>query len=40
MSTILSVKMHPSDRAYEAMAHAAIHKVIRRMPRYDHEETC
>jgi hypothetical protein len=28
-----------SERAVEAVAHAAIHKVIRRMPRYDHEET-
>ena len=30
--------LHPSERAYEAMAQAAIHKLIRRMPRYDHEE--
>lgn len=30
--------LHPSDRAYEAMAQAAIHKVVRSMPRYDHEE--
>ena len=27
-----------SDRAYEAMAHAAVNKVIRHTPRYDHEE--
>ena len=31
--------LHPSDRAYEAMAHAAVNKVIRHTPRYDHEET-
>ena len=30
--------LHPSDRAYEAMAHAAVHKLVRFMPRYDHEE--
>ena len=30
--------LHPSDRAYKAMAQAAIHKVVRSMPRYDHEE--
>ena len=30
--------LHPSERAYEAMAQAAAHKLIRRMPRYDHEE--
>ena len=30
--------LHPSEKAYEAMAQAAIHKLIRRMPRYDHEE--
>ncbi len=30
--------LHPSLRAYEAMAHAAAHKLIRSMPRYDHEE--
>jgi hypothetical protein len=30
--------LHPSERAYEAMAHAAIHKLVRAMPRYDHEE--
>jgi len=30
--------LHPSERAYEAMAHAAIHKLVRRMPRIDHEE--
>jgi len=30
--------LHPSELAYEAMAHAAVHKLIRRMPRYDHEE--
>ena len=30
--------LHPSERAYEAMAHAAMHKLIRYMPRYDHEE--
>lgn len=24
--------------AYEAMTQAAIHKLVRRMPRYDHEE--
>ena len=28
----------PSDRAYEAMAQAAIHKLVRFTPRYDHEE--
>ena len=31
--------LHPSDRAYEVMAQTAIHKLIRRMPRYDHEES-
>lgn len=31
--------LHPSDRAYEAMAQAAIHKLIRHMPRYEHEES-
>ena len=31
--------LHPSERAYEAMAHAAIHKLIRYMPQYDHEES-
>ena len=31
--------LHPSERAYEAMAHAAIHKLVRSMPRYDHEES-
>ena len=30
--------LHPSERAYEAMAQAAINKLVRRMPRYDHEE--
>ena len=30
--------LHPSERAYEAMAQAAAHKLIRSMPRYDHEE--
>ena len=30
--------LHPSERAYEAMAQAAVHKLIRHMPRYDHEE--
>lgn len=30
--------LHPSERAYEAMAQAAAHKLIRYMPRYDHEE--
>jgi len=30
--------LHPSERAYEAMAHAASHKLIRYTPRYDHEE--
>jgi hypothetical protein len=30
--------LHPSERAYEAMAQAAIHKLVRTMPRYDHEE--
>ena len=30
--------LHPSERAYEAMAHEAVHRLIRRMPRYDHEE--
>ena len=30
--------LHPSERAYEAMAHAAVHKLIRYTPRYDHEE--
>jgi hypothetical protein len=30
--------LHPSERAYEAMAQVAIHKLIRYMPRYDHEE--
>ncbi len=30
--------LHPSDRAYELMAQAAAHKLIRFMPRYDHEE--
>ena len=30
--------LHPSNRAYEAMAHAAIHKLVRSTPRYDHEE--
>ena len=30
--------LHPSERAYEAMAHAAVHKLVRFMPRYDHEE--
>lgn len=31
--------LHPSERAYEAMAHAATHKLIRYTPRYDHEES-
>jgi len=31
--------LHPSERAYETMAHAAIHKLIRYMPQYDHEES-
>ncbi len=30
--------LHPSERAYEVMAHAAAHKLIRYMPRLDHEE--
>ena len=30
--------LHPSERAYEAMAQAAAHKLIRYTPRYDHEE--
>ena len=30
--------LHPSERAYEVMAQTAAHKLIRRMPRYDHEE--
>ena len=31
--------LHPSERAYEAMAQAAVHRMtIRHMPRYDHEE--
>ena len=30
--------LHPSEQAYEAMAQAAAHKVIRQMPRYEHEE--
>ena len=30
--------LHPSERAYEAMAQAAAHKLIRHIPRYDHEE--
>ena len=30
--------LHPSERAYEAMAHAAVHKLVRSMPRIDHEE--
>lgn len=30
--------LHPSERAYEAMAEAAVHKLVRRMPRIDHEE--
>ncbi len=30
--------LHPSNSAYEAMAHAAVHKLIRYTPRYDHEE--
>ena len=31
--------LHPSERAYEAMAQAAVHKLIRHIPRYDHEES-
>ena len=31
--------LHPSERAYEVMAQAAVHKLIRHMPRYDHEES-
>jgi lysophospholipase L1-like esterase len=31
--------LHPSEQAYEAMAHAAMHKLVRFMPRYDHEES-
>ncbi len=30
--------LHPSDRAYEAMAQAAVHKLIRHTRQYDHEE--
>jgi len=30
--------LHPSEKAYEAMAQTAVHKLIRYMPRYDHEE--
>ena len=30
--------LHPSERAYETMAQAAAHKLIRSMHRYDHEE--
>ena len=30
--------LHPSDRAYEVMAQAAAHKLIRSIHRYDHEE--
>ena len=30
--------LHPSEHAYEAMAQAAVHKLIRRIPRYEHEE--
>ncbi len=30
--------LHPSERAYEAMAREAAHRVIRYMPQYDHEE--
>ena len=31
--------LHPSERAYEAMAQAAAHKLIRHIPStYDHEE--
>ena len=31
--------LHPSERAYEAMAQAAAHKLIRHIPsHYDHEE--
>ena len=30
--------LHPSERAYELMAQAAAHKLIRYSPRYDHEE--
>ena len=30
--------LHPSEKAYEAMAHAATHKLIRYTPRYDQEE--
>ena len=30
--------LHPSEKAYDAMAHAAVHKLIRYTPQYDHEE--
>ena len=30
--------LHPSEHAYQMMAQAAAHKLIRYMPRYDHEE--
>ena len=31
--------LHPSERAYEAMAQVAVHKLIRFTPQYDHEES-